>query len=267
MNRIIFLLFFIFNFSPAHSGDILIIESKSKEKKETMVKITAQGHFLKISEENQDIIFNEKLKSIYVINHKETNFTHINQETFSKMGDMANNMLEMMKKKMATLPPEQRAMMEKMMKKNVPNFKNVIKPGPKTKYKEIAKEVKCQRWKCKKIEAIKGKEKRSELLVATAEDLNINESTYEIIISVHKFFSKLAGKTNLTSGQLFSIPELGGIPVFTKTFKNGEIKSTSTLKEVKKEKISSTFFEPPKNYHKKNIDIPTMPKHINIPKH
>ena len=109
------------SFSGVLGGVVVEMATKDLASKQEVVdKIYAQGKMLRI-EPNQDrttprpiLLF--RGETFFIINPSNKIFYRIDEETVAGMHEQVSKAIEQMKEQLAKLPPEQRAMVEKMIK-------------------------------------------------------------------------------------------------------------------------------------------------------
>lgn len=182
-----------------------------------------------------------------------------NKKTYSEMTrqdleGLANTMdaaMKQMQEQLAKLPPEQRKMMEDMMKENMPGAGSQAK----TTYKKTGT-GKVGSWACEKYESYQEGAKKSEMCVVDPQLLGFSEADFKALKDLAKPFEKLAKDMGsmLPQDGVDGAPK--GAPVKSTVFENGKAKSEALIKEVKKEIVSPARFEVPKGYAKKAMSMP-----------
>lgn len=167
---------------------------------------------------------------------------------------LANTMdaaLKQMQEQLAKLPPEQRKMMEDMMKENMPGAGS----QGKTTFKKTGS-GKVGSWSCEKYESWQAGAKKAEMCVVDPQLLGFSEADFKALKDLAKPFEKLAKDMGsmLPQDGLEGAPK--GAPVKSTVFENGKAKSETLIKEVKKETVSPAQFEVPKGFAKKAMGLP-----------
>jgi hypothetical protein len=182
-----------------------------------------------------------------------------NQKSYSEMTrqdleGLANTMdaaMKQMQEQLAKLPPEQRKMMEDMMKQNMPGAGS----QSKATYKKIGS-GKIGAWACDKYESWRDGEKTAEICLADPKAVGFTDADFNALKDMLKPFEKFAKDLQV---MLFLDGADGapkGAPVRATVFENGKAKSESVVKQVKKENTSPALFELPKGYAKKAVGMP-----------
>ena len=165
--------------------------------------------------------------------------------------DQANQMLKQLKQQLASMPPEQRAMMEKMMKNQLG------KSGrPKVTFKKGKTGVKVGKWRCALFLVYKKGKKISEKCYARLGELGLKRrdlaalGAYSNIVSTKSEAAGEIDEDSFSPKEIRKITGFYGFPVKTVGYE-GEGKQTLTeLVRIERKTLPSSVFEVPKGYKK-----------------
>ena len=96
-------------------------------------KIYAQGQMLRMdphvegSSDDLSVIFRDE--KLWIVNHSDRTCQTVDKETMEQLSSQVNAALKQVEAQLSQLPPEQRAMMEKIMKGKLPGMSKSTK-GP-----------------------------------------------------------------------------------------------------------------------------------------
>ncbi|MEF9426383.1 MAG: DUF3617 domain-containing protein, partial [Candidatus Mariimomonas ferrooxydans] len=93
--------------------------------------------------ENNIVIFRSDKEVFWMINTADNSYTEMTKKDIKKIKGQMDEAMRMMQEQMKNMPPEQRAMMEQMMK-----GKTIPTQPEKTVFKKVASGVKVGKWKC-----------------------------------------------------------------------------------------------------------------------
>lgn len=182
-----------------------------------------------------------------------------NQKSYSEMTrkdmeGLANTMdaaMKQMQEQLAKLPPEQRKMMEDMMKQNMPGAGSQAKLS----YKKTGS-GKVGSWACEKYESYQDGQKKAEMCVVDPTLLGFSAEDFKALKDLAKPFEKLAKdmQAMLPQDGVEGAPK--GAPVKSTIFENGKAKAETLIKQVKKDGVSPALFEVPKGFAKKAMGMP-----------
>jgi hypothetical protein len=205
--------------------------------------------------EKNTVIFRSDKEVLWVINEADKSYTEMTRNDIRKIKGQMDEAMRMMQEQMKNLPPEQRAMMENMMKgKAMP-----VQPE-KTVFKKVASGVMVNTWKCDKYEGYRGGQLTEEVCTTSWEDLGIEQKDFRIMQSMGEFMSELAPDAssyfNVGSDEWEKEQGYPGVPVRTISYSMGEKIFQTDIKGIKRQKIDSSLFELPKGLSRENFMIP-----------
>ncbi len=243
--------------SPAWAGLVMVYEQESygrpgKETSTMYVGKDAMRTESKGSGRDQVFIFRGDRKLFWMIDNREGTYTEITREDLKKMKGRMDEAMKEYEEQMKNVPPEQRQMVEAMMKGRMPQ-----KP-PRTAYKKVASGVKVNRWNCDRYDGYLGREKNEEVWTADAGQLDLRPEELQVLDDVRDFmeeFSKQdlpffrAGKGK--RGKEGS--DLSGVPVRMIRYADGKKHKRMELTEVQRKDVAPSLFEVPAGMKKKEI--------------
>jgi hypothetical protein len=180
---------------------------------------------------------------IWLVDGRAKTYTEVTEKDIEAMA----NTMKMMQEQMANLPPEQRAMMEKMM----PG----IGSAPKMTFKKGAT-GKAGNFACTNYEMFRDGKKFAEACYADPKMIGFAEEDFKTLRSLAKPVEKFAKDF----AALFPQPEVAGapegVPVKTIVFQEGRPQSETVVQEVKKESLEGSLYDLPKGYAKQALQMP-----------
>jgi hypothetical protein len=197
--------------------------------------------------ETQIIVFDGPQQVLRVINVDRKSYMEMTKADSDRMGGAMSEM----QKKMADMPPAQRAKMEAMMAR-------MGGPGgaaAKTEYRRAGSD-KVGKWTCEKYEGFKNNQKVSEVCTVEPRILGLTPADFEISKQVGAFFQKLAPQG---MDQMFGIGTLetqgfNGVPVRRISYAaDGKVTSTSEMTDIKRQTFAAASYEVPAGFQKQTI--------------
>ncbi|HEU4623403.1 MAG TPA: DUF4412 domain-containing protein [Steroidobacteraceae bacterium] len=195
-----------------------------------------------------------KDQAMYVLDPANKSYRKIDKATVDQMAAKLAEARKQMQAAMANMPPERRAMMEKMMGQlgGAANdgAKRTLK---KTSRKETVAGIECTVW-----EASVGGEKVEELCAAPAASVTGGAEMMKTMREVGemlKGFTKSFGAGSQIDGNWRDMETLNGVPVLTRDFSGGKVTSETRLAVARKESIPADRFEVPAGYTEKKISF------------
>jgi len=216
-------------------------EEEQGEKSETTVTYISKGKMVFESKENV-IILDYKNEIIRMIDHEEKSYIETTVDEFINMySGMKKEMEEMMKE----MPPQQREMMEKMMKPKI-NINKTSKTEKILGYNTFVYEVKVE------THTPMGTMKtRSEEYIAPSADFIFSEISKEDIEKISKKFEKI-----MAGSEFFNIVgkiEKGFILKWISYDEGDKITSKGEAISINKGEIPPSLLKIPKGYKKEEI--------------
>jgi len=162
-----------------------------------------------------------------------------------------------MREQLKHLPPEQRAMIEQQMGGMANLGAAETKPAEPIELVKRGSD-KVAGFKCQVYEAMQGKEKLSEVCLATAADAGVSKADFATLSAMMGFMREMASSAQKLSarfggGASLMLGGAEGVPVSVKEFKGGH---EYAIAEVSDKTLSDARFSEYKAYQKQQM--PTM---------
>ena len=226
-------------------------------KKETMSTMHAEADRLSVRNGGMWGIFRSDKQVMWLVQEKEGKYTEITEGDMKELEQQMSGAMAEMEKQLAAMPPEQRAMAEKMMAGKMPadsGAKPDSAPAPIT-YKATGKTEKINGHLCKSYNIMQGEKKVSEAWLADWKEFGLRLEEFKVFGEFAAFASRLAGPVarQLGTGVEKSFTEyVPGLPVRTiTTTAKGPV--VTEIKRVTHEEIAEAEFEPPAGLKKETI--------------
>lgn len=225
--------------------------------KESVAVVYAQDGKMRVEtggpQENFAVFSGEAMNAI---NPKERNYVVIDRASMKKMAETMNPALKQLQERMASMSPEQRAQMEKMLGGNMPgmNGKPVVEEIRKT-----GKSDKIAGYNCSYSEVLRDSVKISEICVAPVGSLKGSQELYEASAKLGALMEDILKEIDapwlkeMASRQIENYSKLGGVPVFSRSFKDGKPVRESTLQSIVTQSVPASTFEVPAGFTRKEI--------------
>ena len=169
-----------------------------------------------------------------VLDRAKNEYREIDEQTMTQMAQQMSGAMAQLEAQMKNMPPEQRAMMEKMMKGKMPQAGGAI---PQTVYTAKGSGT-VNGFSCTKYEGVRAGEKVSEICAASASQIKVSPGDYQVFEKMKQFSSGLQDALKnsplASSVQSFGVTDSGiqGFPVQTVTFRGGMATNRMELKSV-----------------------------------
>ncbi len=194
-----------------------------------------------------------------IVDHAGKVYFVMDQQTMSGMADQMNLVMQQMRAQLKNMPPERRAMVEKMMKSRGSIGVQAQPLRPVAEVTRTGESDTVNGYPCVKYEVTRGGQKVRELWVTDWDNV---EGGDEAVVAMAKFGEELL---SAASGSVpFKLPEtpfveidkMNGFPVSTRSFDNGRLTNETTLRSSRRQAIDPAAFEPPSGYRKQTMGRP-----------
>ncbi len=231
----------------AQSQGIVLVQQETKDGKVTTNTLQMdKTHMRMESGGNTVAIFDGDAQVMRLINMERKTYSEMTKAQLQQMSQQMSAAMEQMK----TLPPEQRAMMEKMMAgRGMPG----MAPAAPIAYRGTGSD-KVSKWSCAKYDGTREKEKVVELCTVEPGALGLTPADFEVAEQLAAFLRSLmpalADEVTLigsTAAQGFS-----GIPIRRTSLSNGQVRSISELKDIRREAIPASAWQVPAGFKREN---------------
>ena len=248
--------------SAAGAGVVIEMEVKDPGSSDEVGTDTiyAQGEMARVDPhsavggENISVVFRDE--TLWIVDHDKRTCQKIDKKGMEQLSAELGGAMKQMEAELAKLPPEQRAMMEKMMKGKNPA--GMGKEAPPRRIEAGAAEQ-VGEYSCTVKTLFSGDEKVWEVCAAEESAAGAAAEAMGAFRAMSRFTEEL--RDILQQGPLSEmmempfqdVNELGGFPVRSRTFANGQVVSETTLRSVTRQDLGDDVFSIPKGYKVKNL--------------
>jgi hypothetical protein len=249
---------FVLAGSAARSGVVIEMETKDSQSKGEAATDTiyADGNMLRM--ESQDggttsMIFRDD--RMLVCEHDKKRCQAIDERDIAELSEEIGGAMKQMKEELAKLPPEQRAMMEKMMQGRMPAGMGQ-EPAPRRIEKGAAEQI--GDYSCVNRTLYSGDERVWEVCAGEEHAAPFAEAL-DAFRAMSDFTEQLRDVVmqsplgSMIETPFMELEAIGGIPIRVRTFEHGQLQSESTLKSVTRRDLEPTLFEAPKGFKTKSL--------------
>jgi hypothetical protein len=207
--------------------------------------------------ESQVIIFRMDKEIFWVIDDSRKTYIEITRQDLEEMKREMDEAMKMFEEQMKNLPPQQRQMMEGMMKDQMPA------QAPEITYEKIGSGEKVGSWVCDKYEGYAAGEKQMDVWAADWKGIGMDSGKFEVMKEMGEFFKDF----NQDSAPLFfgsnegdEVDHPTGLPVKTVIYSGNNISHITEIKEIKEAEFSPSLFDLPDGLKKEKMR-PDQPRH------
>lgn len=240
----------------SHAGVSMNLVSTDASGKETgRLNIYAQSDNIRMDDEGQgsrnSMIFLGD--SFIVLDHKKKNYIVMDEAFVNEVSAQMSEAMKEMEKQLASLPPEQRAMAEQMMKGGMGQMMGQQqKEAPPPPRVEALGAGSWQDFDCEKFAVFESGEKTQEICAAGLKDIDGAAEMMQAFRGMAKFMTKMTesmpmrANPGLNPGELMD--QIDGFPVHTLDYRNGELTGESSLESVIEQDLDDGLFSVPDGY-------------------
>jgi len=193
-------------------------------------------------------IFDGAREMVLMVNYDRKTYSEMTKADVERLGSQMSSAMAQMQEAMKKMSPEQRVMMESMMKGRMAA---VGAPAQPTTYKKVGTGT-VGRWTCDRYEGYRNDQKTSELCTVDPSVLGFVPGDFEVSRKLAEFFKKLVPQN---AEDLFSLgkPDEGGfsgVPV-RRVFSMGQRQITTETADVTRQSFPPSTWEVPAGFTKK----------------
>lgn len=255
--------------SPLWAGEIVEIteiDLKNQNAPESIMQFLFSDKFMKMKgQDDTDMIFNNETKTMLIVSHADRSYMTFDQNTVS---DMQSSIQSAMEQALANVPPEQRAMVEEMMKNRMGGMGGMPNMGapapveiemPKIEFRETSRSDTVNGYDCTYYDSFENNQKDGEHCIATWAELGVSNNIQNSFTSMAEMmegfleqFRQMSG-SNAENNMLTYLKDMEGYPVLSRQFSNGEAVRESRLSSIAEQDFDDSEFMPPSGYSEQTL--------------
>ena len=205
--------------------------------------------------EKEIVIFRRDKQVFWAIDPHKGTYTEITKAQLKQMKRQMDDYRRQMEEAMKNMPPEQRAMMEQMMKDQMAA---APPPEPEIEYRRAGGGM-VGRWFCTRYEGLSNAIKVEEVWVAPFSKLGISSLDLEVLKEMSSFFEEISpnsGSSLMKDTERWETV-FKGFPVKTVSYERGKVVYEDQLVDVQRRSLPQTLFEVPLGMKRETL-MPTM---------
>ena len=248
--------------SPLRAGEIIEVITKDlngSEAKEGVMQFLFSNGFIKMkSDQNNEMIFNSSAKKMTVISHDQKSYIVMDHNSVSSMKSQIDQAME---QALANVPAEQRAMVEKMMKQRMPQMAppQAAQEAPKTDIRLTNRNDTINGYDCVFYEAYRNEQKQGEYCVSDWSELGVSDNIETSFKNMSEFMEGMLEQFSdmvplrMDSNPFSYMKDIGGFPVFSRQYSNGNAIQETTLSSIMQSSIDDAEFQTPEGYQSQSF--------------
>jgi uncharacterized protein YlaN (UPF0358 family) len=244
----------------AHAGTVLeMINRDLTNKTEGLSTTYAQKGLMRIETGGANdafAIFRDE--TIYTFDPKKKTYVAMDRATMQRLASQLNPALKMIQEQMANMSPEQRAQMERMLGTKMPGAEKELSE----EIRKTSRTATVAGHPCTYSEILQDGVMQTEVCIVPVDKLNGGKELFEVAVKVGALVKDMMAAVDspwikqMVNREMENFDKLGGVPVKSRTFDQGNPVHEATLKSIRTEALAATLFEIPASYKKQ--DLPSM---------
>jgi hypothetical protein len=197
-----------------------------------------------------------KDQAMYVLDPKSKSYRRIDKATIDQMAAKLAEARKKMEAAMAGMPPERRAMMEKMLGQMGGGAGAAAADAPKRVLKNTGRTETVAGIKCTVWEASVAGQKQEELCAAPPGAVSGGDEMMKTLRQVGemlKGFTQSFGANSKADNAWRDMDTINGVPILTRDFDGGKVSQETRLSVARKESVTAGQFDVPAGYTEKKI--------------
>lgn len=241
---------------PARAGVVIEQQSKDASGGEVVRYITyVEPGRLRVEYQSAEgvsiAIFRADRQVVWMIQLKEKSYQEMTRADVEKMAQQMAGVRQQQEQMLKELPPEQRAVVEKMMKQQM----GAAKPVDVT-VKRVGRES-VGKYAATKYELLANGQRTEEIWAAALDQLSFQPAEYETFLQFARFFEKLsqaAAQFSSTDVMARHAEAIEGFPVKMISYDGGRVTSEMQLLRAERQTVSDDKFQLPPGL--KKVEMP-----------
>jgi hypothetical protein len=240
----------------ANAGTVLEITNRDlTNKSESQAKTYAQAGRMRIETggaADSFAIFRDD--TLYTFDPQQKTYIALDRATIQQLAAQINPALKMLQEQMSSMPPEQRAQMERMLGMKMPNGK-----APTEEIRKTSRTGSQAGHSCTYAELWEDGVRQSEMCVVPAANLKGSKELYDVGVKAAALLKDMVNSIDLpmlkqmANRQMENFDTLGGVPLITRSFEGDKPVHEAIVTAIRNETLADSLFELPAGYKRQTL--------------
>jgi len=190
------------------------------------------------------------------IDDREKSYIVMDEAMLDEVSAKMSEAMQQMEAQLASMPPEQRAMVEKMMQGQMQGMTAQQAPASPAPRVEVKGSGEWKSYKCRQYAVFEGAEKVQDLCAAKLDEVGGADEVFEAFRNMAAYITKMAESMPMGSGGRINpgelMDEIDGFPVHTIDYENGAVTRESSLDSVTEQDLDEGLFAAPEGYRRRD---------------
>ena len=199
-------------------------------------------------------LFDAEQDKLWVLDRSRRSYLEMDREqaraTGSQVSSAMDRARQQMEAQLRSLPPEQRAMVERAMKGRLPAAAEAA-PAPSEEYRRTGERAEKEGHPCRLVEVWAGGHKVREHWVTDWSELKLKREDVAVLGELSEFLTELTASLGASKGMpdmMRVTDEMGGLPVVTVDYDDGRPSSETRLLGVERVDVPASELQLPEGY-------------------
>lgn len=243
---------------------VMSVSQSSQGEEAQQITLSIQDKSLRVdgtvgdsNKNSQQMVYNGLTNTLIMIDHNQRSYTAIDQATIEAIAARMNAAKKQMEAQMAEMPPEQRQMMEKMMKGRMP-MSGVQEPQETEDFRKTSGTSTAGGYECTVTEVFSGGNKVREYCVTPWAKIKGADEISATFTGMTDLFTKMLKSLSQSVPMDMKLPfsemqALDGFPVIVTNFKGNAVTEVTRLISIDEKSFPDNFFDVPGGYKKQEM--------------
>jgi hypothetical protein len=198
-------------------------------------------------------------EQMLMLNHQEKTYVVMDETMFDQINAQMSDAMKQMEAQLANVPPEQRAMMEQMMKSHLETLATVPPQVAPTLRIEAIGSGDWDSYSCTLYAVHEESEKVQEICAASLDQIDGSGEVVAAFSKMAEFMNKLMASVpgpyaaGMAGNPTEMMDRIDGFPVHTLHFVNGQLRQEVSLESAKVQELEPGLFSPPGGYKRQEL--------------
>jgi hypothetical protein len=246
--------------SFAYAGVVMDMVTRNAFGQETdRSRIYAQSKMIRMDEVSGDKAENTMIflgNEFLAVDHSDKSYIVMDEAMLDEVSSQISDAMKQMEAELANMPPEQRAMVEQMMKGRMQGMMGKQGTPPPAPRVEATGSGKWQSYKCKQYSVFEGPDKTQDICAAKLDEIDGADEVMEGFRNMAAYMKKLTESMPMRSDEHMNPVELmkqiDGFPVHTIDYDNGVIAGEVSMDSVIEKDLDAGLFAAPEGYRRQD---------------
>lgn len=237
----------------AQGQGILFVQKETSGAQSTTTQIQMDKDHIRVesrsSGDEAAFVFDGPRQTARLINIAKKSYVELTKADLDQMKGQMDAAMAQMQEQLRALPPEQRAMVEQMMRGR--GMPTAALSAPKVEYRQTGSD-KVGQWTCTKYEGTVSGQKTTEVCTVDPREFGLTAADFEAARQLSEFLKSMmpqmqdsAFVNGTPQGEGFS-----GVPVRRTSFRNGVVDTVTEVTETRRQAFPASTFEVPAGFRR-----------------